>query len=84
MGRSDPLRVAAEHHADYPYEVREVTFGKEAVPSRVVRRDDLRPGAVLEGPAVVVEQTATTVMPPGTRLVVDELGVLTIRVTKEG
>jgi len=84
MGRSDPRRVKAEHHADYPYEVREVTFGKEAVPSRVVRRDDLRPGAVLEGPAVVVEQTATTVMPPGTRLVVDELGVLTIRVTKEG
>lgn len=84
MGRSDPRRVTAEKHADYPYEVREVTFGKEAMPTRVVRRDDLRPGAVLEGPAVVVEQTATTVMPPGTHLVVDELGVLTIRVTKEG
>jgi N-methylhydantoinase A len=84
LGRSDPARVAVDEHADYPFEARDVTFGHRALPARVVRRDVLKPGAVVEGPAIVVEQTATTVMPPGTRLTVDELGALIIRVTKEG
>jgi N-methylhydantoinase A len=84
LGRSDPARVAVDEHADYPFETRDVTFGQRTLPARVVRRDVLKPGAVVEGPAIVVEQTATTVMPPGTRLTVDELGALIIRVTKEG
>lgn len=84
LGRSDPARVAVDEHADYPFETRDVTFGHQTLPARVVRRDVLKPGAVVEGPAIVVEQTATTVMPPGTRLTVDELGALIIRVTKEG
>lgn len=83
LGRSDPTRVRLDEHADYPFEIRNVVFGQEARETRIVRRDDLRPGATIEGPAIVVEQTATTVMPPATRLMVDELGALIIRVSEE-
>lgn len=83
LGRPDPARVPLDEHADYPFEVRKVVFGKEARETRIVRRDDLRPGATIDGPAIVVEQTATTVMPPETHLVVDELGALIIRASEE-
>ena len=83
LGRSDPARTPAAEHADYVFEARDVTFGREARSTQVIRRDALRSGAVVEGPAIIVEQTATTVMPPDTRLVVDELGALIIRVSKE-
>ncbi len=83
LGRSEPPRVPTDEHADYPFEVRQVVFGKEARDTRIVRRDDLRPGATIEGPAIVVEQTATTVMPPATHLTVDELGALIVRVSEE-
>jgi N-methylhydantoinase A len=48
-----------------------------------VRRDALVPGAVVEGPAVIVEATATTVVPPGSTLQVDEFGHLSISVGVE-
>jgi N-methylhydantoinase A len=48
-----------------------------------VRRSDLVSGAEVKGPAIIVEQTATTVMPPGTHLRVDELGSLIVTVGKE-
>ena len=83
LGRSEPPRMPLEEHAEYPFEVRKVVFGKEARDTRIVRRDDLKPGTTIEGPAIVVEQTATTVMPPATRLTVDELGALIIRVSEE-
>ena len=83
LGRPDPARIPLDEHADYPFEIRNVVFGQEVRETRIVRRDDLRPGATIEGPAIVVEQTATTVMPPATRLMVDELGSLIIRVSEE-
>jgi N-methylhydantoinase A len=39
-------------------------------------RDQLAPGQALEGPAIVEERESTTVLPPGVRAVVDELGSL--------
>ena len=42
-------------------------------------RDELAPGTVVDGPAIVIEQTATTVVPPGATLVVDALGALVDR-----
>ena len=46
----------------------------------LVAREDLRAGDVLEGPAVVTEHTATTVMHEGDRLEVGEYGELTISI----
>jgi N-methylhydantoinase A len=44
-----------------------------------VRRDELAAGHAFEGPAIIVEQTATTVVPPGFNVTVDEFGSLVIR-----
>ena len=52
-------------------------------PTRIVRRSDLVPGARLQGPAVISEETATTVLPPGAALFVDELRSLIIDVGLE-
>jgi N-methylhydantoinase A len=41
-------------------------------------RDDLAPGQALEGPAIVEERESTTVLPPGSRAVVDEYGSLLV------
>jgi N-methylhydantoinase A len=41
-------------------------------------RDDLGPGAEIEGPAVIEQLDATTVLPPGARGLVDEHGSLLI------
>lgn len=46
----------------------------------VYDRSQLRSGDQLGGPAVVVEYSATTFLPPDTRLTVDELGNLTVKV----
>jgi N-methylhydantoinase A len=44
-----------------------------------LRRDSLRAGDTIEGPAAVVEQTSTTLLLEGDRCVVDDHGTLRIR-----
>jgi N-methylhydantoinase A len=56
-----------------PHEARQAYFNAgdaRAVP--VFRRSTLRPGMRIEGPAIVEEQTSTTVLYPGQRAQVDE------------
>ena len=62
----------------------EVIFGRTALPTPMIQRDDLPVGAVIAGPAIVSEPTATTVVPPGATLRVDPFGSLVIAVGKEG
>lgn len=83
LGRVEPTREAPTENPPYVFETKQVVFDKEPLLTRVVRRDDLRCGAVITGPAIVVEQTATTVVPPGARLTVDDLGGLIIHIEKE-
>ena len=61
-------------------ETRRVYFaeGRGFVPTRIYDRDRLKNGARLEGPAVVEQFDSTTVLPPGTRAVVDEYLNLTV------
>lgn len=59
-----------------PEHQRHVVFGGESLPTRVVRRTDMGTGATLAGPALVLEQTATTVLPPGWTLAVTDMGCL--------
>ena len=49
------------------------------VRTAVHRRADLQAGAVVEGPAVIEEYSATTVLAPGERVTVGVLGEMTIR-----
>lgn len=83
VGRPEPKRAALDPEAPYPFETRDAVFDGVARKTRFVRRDDLALGASLGGPAVVVEQTPTTVLPPGTRTRVDEFGNLVVSLVKE-
>ncbi|MGE5542023.1 MAG: hydantoinase/oxoprolinase family protein, partial [Bacillota bacterium] len=61
-----------------PRAVRPVIFGGHHLPTAMFNRDDLLPGHHLEGPAVIDEFTATTVVPPGCRVEVGRFGSLLI------
>src|SRR6202008_3853003 len=51
--------------------VRQAWFGDGFVEAAVYDRYALEPGDCVEGPAIVEEREATTVVPPGDRLTVD-------------
>ncbi len=55
--------------------------GKRAEPTPVYRREDLTPGAVVEGPALIEQLDATTPIFPGDRACVDAAGNLIIEVS---
>jgi len=59
---------------------REVVFGGERTRAAVVERARLAPGAVVEGPAIVVQTDTTLVVPPGYRADADEAGNLIVPV----
>lgn len=48
------------------------------VSTAVYERDDLQPGQIVEGPAVIEERVSTTIIGPGDRLTVDRAGCLVI------
>jgi N-methylhydantoinase A len=60
------------------YAEREVYFDGRFRATRFYRRDGLTPGDAIEGPAMVTEYTAATLVPPGCRLHVDGLGNLIV------
>lgn len=75
LGRITATRLAGGG-AEPPRTTKPVVFDREPRDTAVFRRDDLPAGFVVEGPAVVVESTATTVIPPGFRCAVDDSGAL--------
>jgi N-methylhydantoinase A len=79
LGQPEPQKWPAAASAEFPHEIRTVVFDGEPRESIVVRRDDLFVGHTFDGPAVVVEDTATTVVPPGHTVGVDDIGSLLIR-----
>jgi len=79
LGQPAPQKWPVADSATFPHEVREVVFGGESREAMVVRRDDLLVGHTFSGPAVVLEDTATTVVPPGYTVTVDDIGSLIIR-----
>ena len=78
IGRAEPAPLAAGTPESSPGVMHEVVFDSSPVQTRVVRRDDLPAGTELDGPAVVLEPTATTVLPPAMRLRVEPHGALII------
>jgi N-methylhydantoinase A len=59
---------------------REIFFGDRFLPANIYRRDALRPGDALEGPAMITEYTSATVLPPGCRAQVDGYGNLIVHI----
>ncbi|MBB5935503.1 hydantoinase/oxoprolinase family protein [Streptomyces zagrosensis] len=80
LGRAEPEPLEKAAGPDFPHRTRPVVFGGQRTDSIVVHRDDLRAGHRFDGPAVIVEATATSVVPPGYDVSVDEIGSLIIRV----
>jgi N-methylhydantoinase A len=83
LGRMEPKHLDAAGDASYAFDERPVVFGRQEQTARVARRSDLPPGGVVTGPAVVVEETATTVVPPGSTARVDGFGTLVLEIVKE-
>jgi N-methylhydantoinase A len=81
LGQPAPQKWPPAESAQFPHEIRQVVFDGEPRDSIVVRRDDLFVGHSFEGPAIVVEDTATTVVPPLHTVTVDDIGSLIIRAT---
>jgi N-methylhydantoinase A len=68
--------------APEPIDHRRVVFNAEdgQVETAVYRRDTFPAGATIEGPAIVGQVDATTLLPPGSRARVDDYGNLHITV----
>ncbi|GAA4003610.1 hydantoinase/oxoprolinase family protein [Allokutzneria multivorans] len=81
LGKPDSERLATAE-GEFPRTRRAVVFDGEAVESLIVQRADLLAGHAFQGPALVLEATATTVVPPGYGVRVDELGSLVIEETR--
>lgn len=80
LGRLQAPLFPAAQSPEFKHEMRPVVFDHSEHETTVVRRDDLAAGHAFEGPAIIVEQTATTVVPPGFNVTVDEFGSLVIRI----
>jgi N-methylhydantoinase A len=57
-----------------------VMFANQRIETPVLDRDSLLPGNSFQGPAIVHEYSATTVVPPGSIVTVDEYSNLVVRV----
>jgi len=55
---------------------RPIWFGTAPVEAPIYSRDELTPGHVIDAPAVIIEASATTVVEPGWRATVDDVGNL--------
>lgn len=79
LGRAAPQRLAEATEPLAPQQHRPVFFDGGWHQTPILQRAGLAPGHRLAGPAIVLEDTATTVVPPGFTLSVDSLGSLVVR-----
>lgn len=73
-----PRKAEPRRLTDSRLDFREMTFNGQSVRGRVIRRSQITPEMRIEGPALVLEDTATTVVPPGWSLRPDPFGSMDI------
>ncbi len=83
LGRAEPSRLERGADDHYPFEQRPIIFQGRKHQAEVVQRTDIPVGAEVVGPAVIVEDTATSVVPPGWTARVNDVGTLMIDIAKE-
>lgn len=83
LGKPAPQAWPMASSPDFAHAVRPVVFAGEQHDTVIVHRDVLFSGHRLSGPAVIVEATATTVVPPGYDITVDAIGSLIVRAQSE-
>lgn len=67
-----------DHPSDVPSKTTPVLFATGSYPTARFHREYLMPGCAIEGPAIVEEATATTVIPPEGSATIDRYGCLII------
>jgi N-methylhydantoinase A len=82
LGHAQPEELAAGAPPAGP-RTRDVVFDGRPTPTAILERGDLAAGTTFEGPAIVEEGTATTVVPPGCHVSIDRYGLLLVRTGKE-
>jgi N-methylhydantoinase A len=65
------------------YGVRDVYFGGTFLPTQLYRREQLKPGDAIPGPAMITEYSSVTVLPPDGTAQVDSLRNLVITFAEE-
>jgi N-methylhydantoinase A len=65
------------------YAEREIFFNGRFIRSRLYRREELKPGDSISGPAMITEYTSAAVLPPDCRAQVDGFGNLIITISEE-
>jgi N-methylhydantoinase A len=65
------------------YATRPVYFDGTFIPARLYRRNGLKSGDTIQGPAMITEYTSATVLPPDCRAQVDHFGNLVIEFIEE-
>jgi N-methylhydantoinase A len=78
LGRAKPAELPDATNGANAYRSLPVTFARRTYDTPFHRREDLGAGAVVAGPAVIEEHTATTVVPPGAIASVDRFGSIAI------
>jgi N-methylhydantoinase A/oxoprolinase/acetone carboxylase beta subunit len=75
-----PSREITDKHRPEPWRTSAAAFGGRQAAAAVYRWEDLQPGGVAEGPAVIAGGQATVVIPPRFSFRVDEFGnVIAVR-----
>ncbi|HUB04265.1 MAG TPA: hydantoinase/oxoprolinase family protein [Solirubrobacteraceae bacterium] len=83
LSRAEAERLRGGANGGPPTAKRSIVFGRSEREAEVVEREHLRPGGVLEGPAVIIEATATTVVPPACTARIDDFGTIVIQIGEE-
>ncbi len=68
-----------DHPSGSPSKTTPVLFATGSYPTARFHRESLMPGCSINGPAIVEEATATTVIPPEATATIDEYGCLIIK-----
>ena len=76
LGHAEPSAIDAQD-GDIESVISDVSFSGKSYQTPVIQRENLSAGAALPGPAIIAEPTATTVIPPGWDLTVDQYGIIT-------
>ncbi len=77
---ANEMKLASSTSASTPQELSRVVFNGRVRPTRIYSRDALTAAHRFDGPAVVTEYSATTVIPPRMKFYVDRAGNLLIEV----
>ncbi|MFD9123223.1 hydantoinase/oxoprolinase family protein [Kitasatospora sp. NPDC059571] len=81
LGRARPEQLPPAAQEGFSHRLHRAVFNGKAHETLLVPREGLAPGHRFTGPAIIVEDTATTVVPPGYGVRVDAFGSLVISPT---